>query len=238
MTVRVLLADDHRILREGLIALLARESDIELVGQAEDGLEAVRLARELQPDVAVIDVAMPGLNGLEAMRRIRDEAPAVRTLCLSVHDDSRMVLAVLDAGASGYVLKDCSFDELALAIRKVMANQVYLSPDIVGIVVNEVRQRGAPRAASSTSALTPRERELVQLLSEGHSTAEIAERLHVSAKTVATHREHVLHKLDVRGIAELTRYALREGLSSIDAPCGPARARPARRPVSAKSRAA
>ena len=238
MTVRVLLADDHRILREGLIALLAREGDIELVGQAEDGLAAVRLARELQPDVAVIDVAMPGLNGLEAMRRIRDEAPAVRTLCLSVHDDSRMVLAVLDAGASGYVLKDCSFDELALAIRKVMANQVYLSPDIVGIVVNEVRQRGAPRAASTTSALTPRERELVQLLSEGHSTAEIAERLHVSAKTVATHREHVLHKLEVRGIAELTRYALREGLSSIDAPCGPARARPPRRAVSAKSRAA
>ena len=228
MTLRVLLADDHRILREGLVALLSREGDIEIVGQADDGLQAVKLARELQPDVAVVDVAMPGLNGLEAMRRIRDEAPAVRTLCLSVHDDSRMVLAVLDAGASGYVLKDCSFDELARAIRKVTAGQIYLSPDIVGIVVNEVRQRGTPRAAQTGASLTPRERELVQLLSEGHSTAEIAERLHVSAKTVATHREHVLHKLDVRGIAELTRYALREGLSSIDAPCGPVRGRPAR----------
>lgn len=220
MSIRVVVADDHRIVRDGLCALLARESDIELVGQADDGLSAVKLARHLQPDIVVTDVSMPGLNGVEATRRIRTEEPSVRVLCLSVHDDSRMVLAVLDAGASGYVLKDSSFDELALAIRKVTANQVYLSPDLVGIVVGEVRNRHAPKAAAQQAVLTPREREMVQLFSEGHSTQQIAERLHVSVKTVATHRENVLHKLGIHSIAELTRYALREGLSSLDAPCG------------------
>lgn len=222
MGIRVVVADDHRIMRDGLCALLARETDIELVGQADDGLAAVKMARHLRPDIVVTDVAMPGLNGVEATRRIRSEEPQVRVLCLSVHDDSRMVLAVLDAGASGYVLKDSSFEELALAIRKVMANQIHLSAELVGILVDEVRNRHAPRSASAQPALTPREREMVQLLSEGHSTQQIAERLHVSVKTVATHREHVLHKLNIGSIAELTRYALREGLSSLDAPCAAA----------------
>ncbi|HUG26180.1 response regulator transcription factor [Piscinibacter sp.] len=216
MNIRVVLADDHRIVREGLGALLAREADIDLVGQAQDGLAAVKLARDLHPDVVVTDISMPGLNGIEAIRRIRSEDPAPRVLCLSVHDDSRMVLAVLDAGAAGYVLKHCSYEELAQAIRKVMANQIHLSAELVGIVVEEVRARAAPKANDARAALTPREREMVQLLSEGHTTQQIAERLHVSAKTVATHREHVLHKLHIKGIAELTRYALREGLTSLD----------------------
>ncbi len=221
MTIRVVLADDHRMVREGLRALLAAEPDIEVVGQAEDGFGAARLARELQPDVVVTDLSMPGLNGVDAIRRIRADAPDVRVLCLSVHGESRMVMAVLDAGASGYVLKDSSFQELAQAIRKVMSHRIHLSESLVDLVVDEARQRGSgTRAATPRQpALTPRERELVQLLSEGHSTQQIAERLHVSAKTVATHREHVLHKLQIQGIAELTRYALREGLSSLDARC-------------------
>jgi DNA-binding NarL/FixJ family response regulator len=219
MGIRVVLADDHRIVRDGLCALLARETDIELVGQAEDGLAAVKLARDLHPDIVVTDVSMPGLNGVEAIRRIRTEDPGVRVLCLSVHGDSRMVLSVLDAGASGYVLKDCSYDELVLAIRKAMANQVHLSAELVGLVVEEVRSRGQSVSAGRQAALTPREREMVQLLSEGLSTQQIAERLHVSVKTVATHREHVLQKLKLGSIAELTRYALREGLSSLDLPC-------------------
>ena len=218
MGIRIVLADDHRIMRDGLCALLARERDIELIGQADDGLGAVRLARELRPDIVVTDVSMPGLNGVEATRRIRADEPSVRVLCLSVHAESRMVLAVLEAGASGYVLKDCSYDELALAIRKAMSDQIHLSAELVGLVVKEVRSRGQPPSAGSTAALTPREREMVQLLSEGLSTQQIADRLHVSIKTVATHREHVMQKLDISSLAELTRYALCEGLSSLDQP--------------------
>ena len=218
MGIRIVLADDHRIVRDGLCALLAREKDIELIGQADDGLGAVRLARELRPDIVVTDVSMPGLNGVEATRRIRADEPSVRVLCLSVHAESRMVLAVLEAGASGYVLKDCSYDELALAIRKAMADQIHLSAELVGLVVKEVRSRGQPQVAGGSAALTPREREMVQLLSEGLSTQQVADRLHVSIKTVATHREHVMQKLDISSLAELTRYALCEGLSSLDQP--------------------
>ena len=167
----------------------------------------------------VTDLAMPGLNGFEAIRRIRAENPNVRLLCLSMHSESQMVLAVLDAGASGYIVKDSSFEELTVAIRKVMANQIYLSADLVGIVVNEVRVRGVQGPKLQPTQLTPREREIVQLLSEGYSTQQIADRLHVSAKTLATHRENILHKLKLDGIAALTRYALREGLSSLDTPC-------------------
>lgn len=219
MGIRVILADDHCMVREGLRAMLQAEDDIELVGQAADGLTAVRLARELRPDVVVMDLSMPGLNGIEAIRRIRAEAAEVKVLCLSVHGESRMVMAVLDAGACGYVLKDSSFHELTLAIRKAMSNRVHLSEDLIGMVVDEVRVRGAAPAPRSQLTLTPREREMVQLLSEGHTTQQIATRLHVSPKTVATHREHILHKLQIQSIAELTRYALREGLSSLDTHC-------------------
>lgn len=221
MSIRVILADDHRMLREGLVALLEREADIALLAQAADGLELARLARDRQPDVVVTDLAMPGLNGLEAIRQIHAEQPSTRLLCLSVHADSRMVLAALEAGAAGYVLKDGSFGELADAIRQVHRGQIHLSAPLVGVVVDAVRRQGAARGDAGGPRLTPRERQLVQLLSEGHSTQQIAERLHVSPKTVATHREHVLHKLQLRGIAELTRYALREGLSTLDLRCGP-----------------
>lgn len=227
--IRVVLADDHRLVRAGLCALLAAEPGLEVVGTASDGMEAVRMARELHPDVLVTDISMPGLNGVEAIRRIHAEEPGVRTVCLSMHDTSRMVLSALDAGARGYVLKEGPGEELGQAIRKVMANQVYLSAELVGVVVGEMRQRHARPAERSSErpaeALTPRERELVQLLSEGYSTAEVAERLHVSVKTVGTHREHVMHKLDMHSVAELTRYALREGLTSLDTPCGEAQRR-------------
>ena len=224
MTIRIVLADDHRLMRDGVKALLRREPGFELVGEAHDGLEALRLARELQPDVLVTDLAMPGMNGIEAIRRVRTEVPAVQVLCLSVHDEDRMVLAGIDAGAAGYVLKDSSFEELAQAIRKVVARQIYLSPGLVGLFVEGYRTRGAAKAeppggGGAYSQLTPREREIVQLFSEGHSTSQIAEQLHLSAKTVATHRENVLRKLRIESIAELTRYAIREGLSSLEAPC-------------------
>lgn len=219
MSIRVLLADDHRIVRDGLAMLIGREPDLELVGVAEDGSTAVRLARELQPDVVVTDISMPGMNGIEAVRRIRGEGGEVQVLCLSVHDEDRLVLAMIEAGASGYVLKECSFEELAVAIRQVMSRRIYLSSALSGVLVREFRNRRSAPAVTAWTTLTTREREMVQLFSEGYTTQEIAERLHVSPKTVATHRENILHKLQVRGIAELTRYALREGLSSLDAPC-------------------
>jgi DNA-binding NarL/FixJ family response regulator len=205
MTIRIVIADDHRIMRDGLVALLRGQPDFEVVGEAPDGAELARLTRKLKPDIA------------EAIRRIRADEPEVKLLCLSVHAESRLVLAVLDAGASGYVLKECSFEELVQAIRQVVAGQVYLSAQLVGVVVQEYRARvtgGAPQ--DSASVLTPRERELVQLFSEGYSTNAIAERLYVSAKTVATHRQHILQKLRIGSMAELTRYALREGLSSLE----------------------
>ncbi|WP_082568926.1 response regulator transcription factor [Rhizobacter sp. Root1221] len=219
MTIRIVLADDHRMMRDGLSALLNKDSGFDVVGVAEDGLGAIRLARELLPDVLVTDLAMPGMNGIEAIRRVRAETPSVHVLCLSVHTEDRMVLAGIDAGAAGYVLKDSSFEDLALAIRKVMARQIYLSPGLVGVFVEGYRTRGSAVVGSAFSQLTPREREIVQLFSEGHSTGQIAEQLHLSAKTVATHRENVLHKLRIESIAELTRYAIREGLSSLEAPC-------------------
>jgi DNA-binding NarL/FixJ family response regulator len=217
--IRVLLADDHRILRDGLAALMAREPDMELVATAEDGPSMMRQVREHVPDVLVTDISMPGLNGIDAVHRVRAELPQVQVLCLSVHDEDRMVLAMIEAGASGYVLKDGSFEELALAVRQVVCGRIYISPALSGVMVREVRRSKAGLPAVDCATLTPRERQLVQLFSEGYSTNEIAEQLNVSPKTVATHRENVLHKLQMRGVAELTRYALREGLSSLDAPC-------------------
>jgi DNA-binding NarL/FixJ family response regulator len=219
MSIRVMLADDHRIVRDGLRALLEKEADFLIVGQAEDGLSAVRLVRELQPDVLITDLSMPGLNGIEAVRRIHANHPSVRIVCLSVHDERRIVLEVIEAGASGYVLKGCSFEELARSIRMVMADQIYLSHELVGIFVEQYRRRDHAAAQSPRSPLTSREREIVQLFSEGHSTNDIAERLHLSSKTVATHREHIFDKLQLASVAELTRYAIREGLSTLDAPC-------------------
>lgn len=217
MKTRVVLADDHRILREGLASLMARESDLDLVATAEDGPSMLRAVREHVPDVLVTDISMPGLNGIDAVTRLSAELPQVQVLCLSVHDEDRLVLAMIEAGASGYVLKDSSFEELALAVRQVVLGRIYISPALSAVMVREVRRRkpGLPAVASPT--LTARERQLVQLFSEGYTTNEIAEQLHVSPKTVATHRENVLHKLQLRGMAELTRYALREGLSSLHA---------------------
>jgi DNA-binding NarL/FixJ family response regulator len=215
--IRVVLADDHRILREGLAALMSREPDLELVATAADGPGMMRQVREHLPDVLVTDISMPGLNGIDAVQRLRAEVPQVQVLCLSVHDEDRLVLAMIEAGASGYVLKDGSFEELTLAVRQVMLGRVYISPVLSGVMVREVRRRKSGQPALDSPTLTARERQLVQLFSEGYTTNEIAEQLHVSPKTVATHRENVLHKLQLRGVAELTRYALREGLSSLDA---------------------
>ena len=216
MSVRIVLADDHQIMRDGLAALLEKQREMEVLGQASDGRQVVQAARDLRPDVVIMDVSMPGMNGIEATRRITAELPQVKILCLSFQSDKRLVLAVLEAGASGYLLKDCAFDELVTAIRTVMANQTYLSPAIAGTVVDGYKALHPEAQPSAFTQLTEREREIVQLLAEGLSTKEIAVRLQLSVKTVGTHREHLMAKLHLHSLAELTKYAIKEGLTSVD----------------------
>ena len=216
MSTRILLADDHQIFREGLASLLDRQPEMEVIQQASDGLQAVSFTRDLNPDVVVMDLTMPGMNGIEATRLITNEVPGVKVLCLSVHGDTQFISSVLDAGASGYLLKDCAFEELVTAIHTVMGNQIYLSPGIAGTLVDDYKARRPESVPSAFSQLTEREREIVQLLAEGQSTKEIAERLCLSVKTVGTHREHLMAKLHVHSLAQLTKYAIQEGLTSAE----------------------
>jgi len=220
LTIRILIADDHKIVCEGLKALLEAQPDMEIVAQAENGREAVKFAQKQKPDMVIMDVAMPDLNGLEAVRQILSTHPHIKVIALSMHADRRYVTGMLSAGASGYILKHCAFEELVHAIRVVLSNQVYLSPTIAGIVVKELAQSKASRPRQSTSssnqALTPREREVLQLIAEGHSAREIAQRLHLSVKTIETHRRQMMEKLEIRSIADLTKFAIREGLTTLD----------------------
>ncbi len=216
MKVRVLLVDDHKMMREGLRALLATAPDIEVVGEACDGREALDLVRTLEPDVVVMDVGMPELNGVEATRRIRNEYKRVRVIALSTHTDKRYVHHMLDAGACGYVLKIAAHDELLRAVRAASQGKTYLSPEIAGLVVE---RSGSVRAGADTSAfatLGAREREVLQLVAEGKTSAETGRQMHISIKTVETHRRNIVLKLGLHGTAELTKYAIREGLTSVD----------------------
>lgn len=216
MSIRVLLSDDHRIVREGLRSLLEKEPDLEVVGEAEDGHSTVELARKLRPQVVVMDITMPGLNGIEATRRITEEVPAVKVLALSMHVDARFVERILKVGATGYLPKDCASEELTRAIRTVSANQTYLSPTIADIVRRDYLRQGSKADSSVFSILTAREREALQLLAEGKTTKDIAFRLGVSVKTIETYRQHIMAKLNLRSLAQITKYAIREGLTSLE----------------------
>jgi two-component system, NarL family, response regulator NreC len=217
MSIKVIVADDHRIVREGLCSLLEKEKDITVVGQAENGQTAVRLAQQLNPDVVVMDITMPDLNGMEAAQRICAEARRTKVIGLSMHSDRQFVTRMLKAGAAGYLLKDSAFGELAEAIRAVVAGRKYLSPSIGEGLIDDYINHPDPSVGPVFSALSVREREVLQLLAEGHSAKEIAIRLHVSVKTVETHRRHIMEKLDVHSVAELTKLAVREGLTSLEA---------------------
>lgn len=216
MTTRVLIADDHQILREGLRSLLDKEPDIEVIGEASNGRGALALARELEPDVVVMDVAMSDMGGIEATRQLTAKTPGVKVIALSMHSDRRFVAGMLGAGALGYLLKDSAFDELAHSIRTVITNEIYLSPGITGIVVQDYMNRLSDNASEDEPDLTPREREVLQLLAEGNTTTKIAQVLEISAKTVETHRKQIKDKLHLNSVAELTKYALRMGLTTLD----------------------
>lgn len=214
MTITVLLADDHKMFRDGLRVMLEKDPDMEVVGEAANGREAVELALKLEPDVIIMDVSMDVLNGVEATRQILRASPMVKVIGLSMHSDSRYVSQMLKARAMGYILKDCAYTELAQAVRTVYANETYLSPGIIsGVVTDYVRHLYL--ADDPTELLTPREREVLQLLAEGSSTKEIAATLHISVKTVETHRRRVMEKLQLRSYADLVKYAIREGFTTL-----------------------
>jgi DNA-binding NarL/FixJ family response regulator len=216
--IRVLLADDHAVLRDGLRLYLSTQPDIEVAGEAADGYEALAQVEALQPDVVLMDVAMPCLNGIEATLRICRQLPGCRVLVLSQHKRKEYVQQMLQAGAAGYVLKKAGGAEVAAAIRAVHAGQVYLNPEVAAVVVEDYVEHLAEAgtgAGSPYSLLTEREREVLALVAEGRSTREIAQLLTVSARTVDSHRAAIVHKLGVHTQAELVRYAIREGLIDV-----------------------
>ena len=214
MSTTILLVDDHRIVREGLRTLLGQQPDLEVVGEAADGRDAVTQARLLRPDVIVMDIAMPELNGVEATRLILAELPQARVVALSMYADRRFVAEILRAGALGYVLKDGAFEELALAIRTITEGKTYLSPSIAGLVVEELMQRTSAPGSPSLGGLTPRERQVLKLLADGMRPREIAQELAISVKTVEVHKQNLMNKLEIHTASELTRFAIREGLST------------------------
>ncbi|MBK8231233.1 MAG: response regulator transcription factor [Candidatus Eisenbacteria bacterium] len=214
--LRVLLADDHHLFRDGLRALIRVTPGFSVIGEAADGLEALRLCHELRPNLILLDISMPGLNGLEATRRIRAEVPETRILILSMHADRRFVAETLRAGASGYLLKDSPFPDVVRAMHAAMEGHVFLSPAITDVVAQDFAVRGEPAATSVFQKLSAREREVLQLLAEGRGTKEIAAHLSVSGKTIETHRRQIMEKLDLHSVAELTKYAIREGLTPLE----------------------
>jgi DNA-binding NarL/FixJ family response regulator len=217
VSIRIIIADDHQILRQGLKALIEKEPDMEVVGEAEDGLRTVTLVRELIPQVVVMDIKMPDLNGIEATRQILSVLSGVKVIALSMYADRRFVADMLNAGACAYLLKDCAFEEMAQAIRLAISNKTYLSPGIGEIVVRDYATINSSPRESVLSVLTPREREVLQLIAEGKRASQISEILNISVKTVDTHRSQIMRKLGFKSVAELTKFAIREGVTSLEA---------------------
>jgi DNA-binding NarL/FixJ family response regulator len=215
MTTRVLIVDDHQILSQGIRHLLQREPDFVVVADAPDGRTAVELARKHRPQVVVMDISMPELNGVDATRLILRELPGCKVVALTARTDHRMVTDMLAAGATGYVVKDAAVEELVAAVRAALDGRVYLSPRVTGVVVDQC-VNGTSGARTVFERLTSREREVLQLTAEGKATKEVARALNVSVKTAETHRRAIMEKLDLHSVAELTKYAIREGLTAVE----------------------
>ncbi len=212
MATKVVIADDHKIVSKGLRSLLEKQPDTEVVGEAADGRTAVRLVEKHHPDVVIMDIQMPDLNGVAATREVKRTAPETKIIALSMHKERMFVNEMFQAGADGYLLKECAFEEMPLAIKTVLDGKRYLSPEITDVVIDAFVS-GQP-LGQMQSVLTAKEREVLQLLAEGYTTKQIASRLYVSTKTIETHRQHIMAKLKLHSVAELTKYAIREGLTS------------------------
>jgi len=216
MGLRILIADDHKIIREGLCHLFEQQPDMEVIGEAENGRVAIQLIRKLNPDVVILDVCMPELNGVDAARQIKKEFPNIKLIALSMHTDRRFVEGMLAVGASAYVLKEGAFEELVHAIQCARRKRSYVSPKITNIIIKKYLSH-LDNCVSGRRTLTDREREVLQLISEGKKTKQIAGILYLSIKTIETHRRTIMDKLNVGSIAELTKYAIREGLTPLEA---------------------
>lgn len=216
MSIQIVIADDHKLMREGLSSLLSRNADIVIVGQANNGREAVQLAEKCRPDLVVMDVSMPDLNGIDATRQIISRSSRTKVIALSMHSDRQFVAEMFRAGARGYLLKDSAFEELATAILKVARNETYIAPKLSGFNIEDYTRSEEPSDVLLKPKLSDREREVLQLMAEGNGTKEIAALLHLSAKTVETHRQHLMDKLEIYSVAELTKFAIREGLTTLD----------------------
>lgn len=217
MTIRMLLVDDHQVLREGLCALLSDEPGIEVIGEAADGDSAVRLAKELSPDVILMDITLGKPSGIDATRTIRAECPSVKIVALSVHGEEPFVSGMLEAGANGYVVKGSSFREVIEAVRAAMQGRTYLSPAITGDLITRLVHPEGTAPHGDFGALSPREREVLQLVAAGKSTKQTAQDLGISVRTVETHRRHIMEKLHVDNLPGLTKYAIREGMATLEA---------------------
>ncbi len=215
MRIKIILADDHQIVRQGLRMLLASEPDMMVVGESDNGRDAVKLAQELAPDVILMDISMPDLNGIDATRQIVAINSKVKIIALSMHSDSLFVLNMLRSGAWGYLLKDCALEELVKAIRTVMRDKTYISPGVSDILIKDFAHTLAVEPGSAYTLLTPREREVLQLMAEGRNTLQIANTLCLSSKTVEAHRKQIMNKVGINNVAELTKYAIRQGLTSL-----------------------
>jgi two-component system NarL family response regulator len=213
MSIRVVLADDHRMLVAALRSMLEKETDIAVVGEAGDGAALLDVVERTIPDVAVVDIGMPGMNGIDATRRLLAGHPRLKVIALSAYSERRFVLEMLNAGAKGYLVKASAGDELARAIRAIAQGQTYLCPEVAGSIVEAARGKTSP-AGSASANLGRREREVLALLADGKSSSEIAARLHIAVSTVEVHRRNIMRKLDLHNVAELTKYAIREGLIS------------------------
>jgi DNA-binding NarL/FixJ family response regulator len=215
MKTKILLVDDHKILRDGIRSLVKGYDDIEVIGEAPDGKTALQMVGELMPDLVVMDISMPDMNGIDATRKIRSEHPDIKVIALSMHHDKQFVSEIFRAGASGYLIKDSAFDELDHAIRVVMSGKTYINPQIASLVVESLVSQSSTPPPQSFSLLTERERQVLQRIAEGRSTKQIAFDLTVSSKTVESHRRQVMGKLNIRSVAELTKFAIREGLTTV-----------------------
>ena len=215
-TIRILIADDHKIMREGLVSLIRKQPGMEVVGEAEDGRQAVRLAEELAPDVIIMDVSMPGMDGIEATRTILQKNPRIKIVVLSMYSNKRFLVEMLRAGALAYLLKEHAFKELILAIQSVLDNRIYLCAKMTAIVVEDFSERVVKGERPASPVLSDRESQVLKLLAEGQSSKEIALHLKKSSKTIDAYRRQIMTKLGTDNLAELVKFALREGLISLD----------------------
>lgn len=216
MSISVIIVDDHKIIRDGLKTLLGKDKSIDIVGEAENGREAVKITFEKKPDVVIMDIGMPIMNGIEATRQIVKDLPETNVIALSMHYDKQYVSGMLGSGAKGYLLKDCAGEELSQAIKTVNENNTYISQDITNTVIEGYADIQDSTTTQVKASLTNREKEIIQLLTEGASTKQIAAELYISIKTVEAHRANIMGKLNIHNLPELTKYAIRNGYTSID----------------------